>query len=158
MTQKRYQIFGVQIGNAKMTINLQIHPAAPLIKYHQKKYTSCCLSSLASDFHYIGDKRYVLDIVKRIEEKLTPQTENYKNIIHFANANMKNRRRIKGEQNLRYNLTIWKLNDAFDILDDMSSFSLVQIMDSLGNVNHTISIVGHWIFDSNYNKSLFLTQ
>ena len=31
-------------------------------------------------------------------------------------------------------------------------------MDSLGNVNHAISIVGYWIFDSNYNKSLCLKQ
>ena len=30
---------------------------------------------------------------------------------------MKNRRKIKGEQNLRNNLTIWKKNDDFDILN-----------------------------------------
>ena len=29
-------------------------------------------------------------------------------------------------------------------------------MDSLGNVNHAISVVGKCIFDSNYEKSLFL--
>ena len=72
---------------------------------------------------------------------------------------MKNRGKIKGEQNLRYNLTIWKLNDSFDILNDISgNLSFVQLMDSLVNVNHSIGIVGHWIFDSNYNKSLCLTQ
>ena len=27
-------------------------------------------------------------------------------------------------------------------------------MDYLGNVNHAISVVGYWIFDSNYKKSL----
>ena len=31
-------------------------------------------------------------------------------------------------------------------------------MDSLGNVNHAIIIVGHWIFDSKYNKVLCLAQ
>ena len=31
-------------------------------------------------------------------------------------------------------------------------------MDSLGNVNHAISVVGCWIFDSNYEKSLFLNM
>ena len=35
---------------------------------------------------------------------------------------------------------------------------LVQLMESLGNAYHDISIVEHWIFDSNYNKALFLTQ
>ena len=50
-------------------------------------------------------------------------------------------------------------NDAFGILNCIcESFTLVQLMDSPGNFNHAISIVGHWIFDSNYNKSLCLTQ
>ena len=31
-------------------------------------------------------------------------------------------------------------------------------MDSLGNVNNSISIVGHWLFDSNYKKEIFFTQ
>ena len=44
---------------------------------------------------------------------------------------MKNRRKIKGEYNLRYNLTICKKNDAFDILNDISSYvTLVQLMDT----------------------------
>ena len=72
---------------------------------------------------------------------------------------MKNRGKIKGEQNLQYNLTRWKENDDFDILNDISEdVTLVQLMDSLGNVTHAISVVGYWIFDSNYNKALFLTQ
>ena len=80
-------------------------------------------------------------------------------MINFANAIMKNRRKIKGEQNLQYNMTIFKKNDAFDILNDISeNVTLLQLMDSLGNGNHAISIVGYWIFDSNYKKSLCLTQ
>ena len=31
-------------------------------------------------------------------------------------------------------------------------------MDSLGNNNHAISVVGSWIFDSNYEKSLVLNR
>ena len=46
--------------------------------------------------------------------------ENSKDNIHFANATMSNRSKIKGEHNLRYNLTQWGKNDAFDILNDMS--------------------------------------
>ena len=58
---------------------------------------------------------------------------------------MSNRRKIKGEQNLRYNLTIWNENDAFDILNDIrEDVTLVQLMDSLGNVNHAVIIVRHW--------------
>ena len=70
---------------------------------------------------------------------------------------MSNRRKIKGEKNLRYNLTIWRENDAFNILNGISeNVTLVQLMDSIGNVNHAISIVDYWIFDSNYRKALFL--
>ena len=72
---------------------------------------------------------------------------------------MSNRRNIKGEQKLRYNLTIWKKNNDFDIINYISeNVTLVNLMGSLGNVNHANSIVGRWIFDSNYNKSLCLTQ
>ena len=46
---------------------------------------------------------------------------------------------------------------SFDILTDISEHViLLQLMDSLGNVNHAISVVGYWIFDSNYEKSLLL--
>ena len=58
---------------------------------------------------------------------------------------MTNRRKIKGENNLRYNLTIWNKIDAFDILNDIGeNVTLVQLMDSLRNMNNAISIVGHW--------------
>ena len=36
--------------------------------------------------------------------------------------------------------------------------TFVQLMDSIVNVNCAISIVGYWIFDSNYKKALFLKQ
>ena len=34
--------------------------------------------------------------------------------------------------------------------------TLVQLMDSVGNVNHAVSVVGKWIFDSNDKKSFLL--
>ena len=36
-------------------------------------------------------------------------------------------------------------NDSFGILNDISeNFILVQLMESLGNVNNAIIVVGHW--------------
>ena len=50
-------------------------------------------------------------------------------------------------------------NDDYDILNNISEYvTLVQLMYSLGNMNHAISVVGYWIFDSNYKKALCLTQ
>ena len=91
-----------------MNQNVRFHTETPLIKYHQKIYNSFCLSSLESSFHCIGDNTAVTALVNRIEKSLTPQKETFKSIIHFANTIMKNRRKIKGEYNLQYNLTLWK--------------------------------------------------
>ena len=36
--------------------------------------------------------------------------------------------------------------------------TLFQLMNILGNVNHAISVVEYWIFDSNYEKALLLNR
>ena len=64
---QNYQIFGVPIGNAKMTRKVQFHTEAPLIQYHQNSYNSCCLSSLGSAFHCIGYNRDFSALVNCIE-------------------------------------------------------------------------------------------
>ena len=72
---------------------------------------------------------------------------------------MKNRRKIKDEQNLQFNLTIWKKSFDFDILNYIiEDVTLVQLMDSLVNTNQAIGVVGYWISDSNDKKLLCLTQ
>ena len=46
----------------------------------------------------------------------------------------------------------------FDILHNISeNVTLVLLIDSGVNVNHAVSIVGYWIFDSKYKKALPLT-
>ena len=48
---------------------------------------------------------------------------------------------------------------SYDIMTDISEHvTLVQLMDSLGNVNHDISVVGYWIFDSNHERALVLNR
>ena len=43
---------------------------------------------------------------------------------------MKKRRKIKGDNNLRYNMKVWQKKDAFDILNNVSEYvTLVQLMD-----------------------------
>ena len=47
----------------------------------------------------------------------------------------------------------------YKILEEISeNFTLFKLMGSLGNVNHAISVVGNWIFDSNYEKVLVLNR
>ena len=72
---------------------------------------------------------------------------------------MTNIMHIKGKDHLIYNLNIWNKKGDLDILNDIGeNVTLVQLMDSLGNGNHDISIVGYCIFDSNYEKVLCLRK
>ena len=57
---------------------------------------------------------------------------------------MKDKLRQKGKRNLICNLNKWKKKGAFDILNDISeNVTLVQLMDTLGTVNHAIGIVAY---------------
>ena len=61
---------------------------------------------------------------------------------------MKGKLRHKGQYHLRYKLNKWKNKGTFDILNEISeNVTLVQLMVTIGNLNHVISIVGYWIFD-----------
>ena len=64
-----------------------------------------------------------------------------------------------GEFRVHYNLIKYRKKGEYNILEDISAnVTLVQLMDSLGNVNHDISVVGNWIFDSNYERALVLNR
>ena len=53
-----------------------------------------------------------------------------------------------------YSLSKYKTIGSFDILTDISEHvTLVKLMGYLVNVNHDISVVGYWIFDSSYEKN-----
>ena len=81
------------------------------------------------------------------------------NRIDFENAILKNEKIIKGEPKLHYGLMKYKQTGSYKILKYIiENVTLVQLMDSLGNVNSAISVVGYWIFDSNYMKSLVLNR
>ena len=60
---------------------------------------------------------------------------------------------------MQYNLIKYNKKGPYNILEDISeNVTLVQLIDSLGNLNHTISVVEYWIFDSNYEKALVLNR
>ena len=72
---------------------------------------------------------------------------------------MLNRKRNKGEARVHYQLIKYKKMGDYKILEDISAnVTLVRLMDSLGNVNRAISVVGSWIFDSNYERALVLNR
>ena len=81
------------------------------------------------------------------------------NRIDFANEIMLNRKINKGETRVHYKLMKYKKIGEYKILEDISAkFTLVKLMDSLGNVNNAISVFGSWIFDSNYEIAIVLNK
>ena len=96
MIQKTFQIFGVLIGNAKITRKLKFHPAAPVIKYHQKTYNSCCLISLASSFNCINYNRAVPDRLNSIEEPLTLEKKKLQEYNSFCQCYYVKQKKKKG--------------------------------------------------------------
>ena len=88
----------------------------------------------------------------RIEESLNSEVGNH---IDFANDIMINNKINVGEARVHYKLIKYNKKGEYKILEDISAnVTLVQLMDSLGNVNHAISAAGNWIFGLNYEKSL----
>ena len=70
------------------------------------------------------------------------------NHIDFANDILKNQKINKGEPKVHYKVIKYKNMREYKILEDISeNVTIVQLTDSLGNLNHAISVVGTWIFD-----------
>ena len=68
-------------------------------------------------------------------------------------------KKLKGEPIVYYNLKKYKNIGSYYILKDIiKHVTLVHLMDYLGNLNHAISVVGYWIFYSNYEKVLVLNE
>ena len=73
------------------------------------------------------------------------------NCIDFANDILIKKKIDIGEARVHYKLMKYnKMREYKNIEDIIENVTLVQLMDSLGNENHAISVVGNWIFDSNY--------
>ena len=65
------------------------------------------------------------------------------NRIKFANSTMLEKERNFGEKRLHYKLKTWKIMGTFDIMNNISEYiSLVQVIDSFDNANHSVSVVG----------------
>ena len=124
--------------------------------FSKKTLNSCCFNSLASAFASIKHFKASNAISIHIKESLKSKVGNR---IHFVNDIMLNNKRNKGEARVNYKLIKYKKVGDYKILEDISAnVTLVQLMDSLGNVNHAISVVGSWIFDLKYERALVLNR
>ena len=115
--------------------------------YQQHDPKSCCFSSL--DFNIKSSNKFSAEnkIVTCISPLLTGTILD--NIV-FENAIMTDESRNFKKPHLRHKLEQWKKYDTFDILNNISKYvTLVHFIYIVGNVNHALSVVGRWIFESN---------
>ena len=69
---------------------------------------------------------------------------------------MKYQVRNPGEQHIFYNIKKWIKQGSFYIIYNIGEkVTLVHLMETIGNVNYQVSIVGYCIFEPNYK---FLLQ
>ena len=68
-------------------------------------------------------------------------------------------KKIKGGPRVYYSLRKYKKMGSFDIMTDISEHvTLVKLMNSLGNMNHDISVLGYLIFELKNEKALILNR
>ena len=64
----------------------------------------------------------------------------------------------KTKQIIVYKIDNCKVKGKFEIINDINeNFTLINLVDAVVNINHSVSIVGNWIFDYNYKKVSPLT-
>ena len=81
--------------------NFKFHNDAPILQYLQKLLKICCFISLASAFAIIKQTKYENAISLHIEESLKIKMGNR---IDFANAILKNGKKLKGKPRVYYSL------------------------------------------------------
>ena len=68
-------------------------------------------------------------------------------------------RNIQGEPIVYYRLSKYKKMGSYDSLKGIGEpVTLLQLMDSLVNVIHSISVVGYCIFHLNYEREIVLNR
>ena len=143
-------IFHVPIGNAKKTNLIYFHYNYPAIKYVQHDKSTCVFIRLSSALYNATEHVAEKDIASRLESSLKIESSGYLYWINFPNKIMKDSVRKEGYQHLCY---------KFDILNDISDhMTLVKLIDTAINVNHAVSIIGCWIYDSNHKRALPLIK
>ena len=88
---------------------------------------------------------------------LSYDTVGFKNRIKFDSDILTYNVINNGEQQFRYNISQWKIKGSFYIFNDINDhITLVQLRNTAGNSNQTVSITGYRVYDSNYKIELTL--
>ena len=128
------------------------------IKYSQGIQDSCNISSLASALYYMGDELASEYIIRR--KQLSLNFIHDKGRMQFCHNTTMGQNREKKEQKIHYQIQEWNTSTTtFDIFQNHYNYPTVcLLLDTAHRTYHCVTVRGKWIFDSNLESALPLTE
>ena len=140
--------FLVPIGSAQKIQDPAYLPHDSVINYPSDNYNPCCF--LSPDISTIREKSAGIAIESLIQDYSGWIQKGFITRLNYANNTINDNIRNKCDQQRHYTLNIGYTKVIFDIIYNVSEyFILVQLVDTLVNINHAISIYGVWIYAKN---------
>jgi hypothetical protein len=133
----------------------------PTVKYRQNGQFSCLFSSAASGLYYFGFDRSasaVADVASKYSSDQKDGFHNWGRLIEVIQKNCKvlQPRRIQTKSERQWDQG---LHIGYDPLQDFCHYPIVlQLQDADGGIQHAVTIVEDWIFDSNNRHALPRTR
>ncbi len=129
----------------------------PCVYFLQGNKNTCIISSLASAVRYMGDV-YASDyIIQRREESLYKLE--HKGRMQYCKDIIMGQFKQKGERKLNYGVEEWKEQPSYNIFTNISPYPTVcNLLDESLGTGHCVTVCNKWIFDSNFEQALPLTQ
>lgn len=149
-----------RVGSAKSASPMEVEDRAPpsatvdrvppVVQYLQGDKDHCVGLSTASAVHHAGD-----EAAGKIIATLAPAAIKEHNAVEYV--------KTQCNRKLRPAWTVCKIKGGAQNLDwqslaDPSVVTVVQLRDSAGNIEHCVSIVSGWIFDTNKKHAIKLSK
>src|SRR5687768_11548379 len=117
----------------------------PLVHYKQVEGQRTCLTySFASALHHVGAKQVASEVVSKSKKII----EKFNTIPYFLETMQKQSLNLK-----RLKANAWNI-----LKNEEKSMVVVTLRGSDGEEDHCVTVLGNWIFDSNFPNALPLTK
>jgi len=122
----------------------------PVVYCRQQQSEACMFASAISAFRAIGDNLMADTLLEGVSLSLSP---GYKNRLALLTDYVTGRYRKAHDPKLGYSIKKFKASnpESLQVLSDISPYPTVCVLENnFGGTLHSVTIVGNWIFDSNF--------
>jgi hypothetical protein len=129
----------------------------PIVKYQQHGKFSCLFSSLASGLYYFGFDKSADYLSKLASKYSSDQEEGFHNWRRLIEALQKCCKKLEPRKIVTNSERRWDqgVQIGYDPLQDSCHYPIVlQLQDADGGIQHAVTIVEDWVFDSNNHHAL----